>query len=107
MVSRRALVSACASFVPVLGADILADISMLKRLIPAINEKFGLSKNQIEGLDTGRKLLICRLIKYVGVNMAGRIVTKGLIAGLLKKQAAKYLPIMGQSFSAASAPCAI
>ncbi|MDQ0087343.1 uncharacterized protein (DUF697 family) [Paenibacillus anaericanus] len=51
MVTGRAVASGGVAAVPLPGVDAAADIAMLLQLLPAINEKFGLSPQQLEGLD--------------------------------------------------------
>ena len=45
MVRKRATASAGTTLVPLPGTDVLADVGMLMQLLPAINNKFGLSQN--------------------------------------------------------------
>jgi hypothetical protein len=51
MVTSRAGLSAGAAMVPIPGADIGADVTLLLEMIPAINRKFGLTPEQIDQLD--------------------------------------------------------
>jgi uncharacterized protein (DUF697 family) len=51
MVNKRASASAAAAVIPVPGADIGADVAIMLELLPAINRKFGLSPEQLDGLD--------------------------------------------------------
>ena len=62
MVRRRAATSGGMALVPIPGVDIAGDVGMLLQLIPAINQKFGLSPEQIEELDPRHKVLILSLI---------------------------------------------
>lgn len=109
MVKKRAVASGGAVLVPVPGVDIAADIGMLVELIPAINRKFGLTPEQIDELDPKRKAIVLALIKKVGSDLVGKLVTKQLVAAALKKvgirmaakQILKYIPFAGQAAAAA------
>lgn len=109
MVKKRAAVSGGAVLIPIPGADIAADISMLLELIPTINRKFGLTPEQIDELDIRHKALILEMIKKVGADLVGRIITKKLVMAALKKvgvrmaakQVLKYIPFAGQAAAVA------
>ena len=109
MVKKRAAVSGGAALIPIPGADIAADISMMLELIPTINRKFGLTPEQIDELDPKHKALIFAMIKKVGADLVGKVVTKQLVVVALKKvgirmaakQVLKYIPFAGQAAAAA------
>jgi uncharacterized protein (DUF697 family) len=109
LVSQRALFAAGVSMVPVPGLDWLTDIGVLMRLLPQINEAFGLTPAQIERLAPERQLVVYKVISAAGGLVIGRVVTKELALQLLKlvgvrlsaQQAAKYVPLAGQAVSAA------
>ncbi|MDQ3445594.1 MAG: hypothetical protein M3496_05375, partial [Pseudomonadota bacterium] len=50
LVTRRALISAGASVVPLPGVDVAVDITVLLKMIEQVNERFGLTPQQIEQL---------------------------------------------------------
>ncbi len=108
MVIKRATASAAAAAVPVPGVDIGADVAIMLELLPAINRRFGLSPEQIEQLDSAIKGKILVIISSIGSELIGKIITKKLVVTLLKKvgtrvtvkQAAKYVPFVGQAVSA-------
>lgn len=108
MSNRRALLSAAASVVPLPFTDVATDVVLLKQIIPRINAKFGLSKEQIEEYNPQLAILIYDAAKKLGTNMIGRYITKELIFKILKKmgvrltskQVIKYVPILGQMVSA-------
>lgn len=108
MVTKRAIVSGAAALVPLPAADIAADIAMLMELLPAISNKFGLTKEQIDEYDYQLKMLIFKLIRRTGAEVVGRVVTKEMIIVIIKrigmrvsaKQIAKYIPIIGQTCAA-------
>jgi uncharacterized protein (DUF697 family) len=109
MVTRRALVAAGVSVVPIPGVDWVTDVAVLVRLIPEINRAFGLTPEQIERLAPDRRVVVYKAISAGGGLLVGRLVTRDLIVKLLKlvgvrltaQQAAKYVPIAGQAVSAA------
>ncbi len=108
MSHKRAFLSAAASVVPLPLTDVAADV-LLKRVMPKINEKFGLSKEQIDEYNPQVAILIYDISKRFGRNMVGRFVTKELAVRMCKKmgirltvkETAKYVPFLGQVLSAA------
>jgi uncharacterized protein (DUF697 family) len=108
MSNKRALLSAAASVIPVPFTDIATDVVLLKQLIPRINAKFGLSKEQIEEYNPQLAIFVYDVAKRFGTGMVGKYVTKKLIAQTLKKlgarlatgQVMKYVPVVGQIVSA-------
>lgn len=108
MVTNRSAASAAAAVAPVPGVDIGADVIMLMEMIPAINKKFGLSPEQIEGLDPQIKKMILVAVTSIGSELIAKQVTKQVIVSLLKtvgvrvatKQVAKYIPFVGTAIAA-------
>jgi len=108
MSNKRSLLSSAASAVPVPLADIATDVVLLKQIIPAVSEKFGLSKQQIDDYNPQIAIFIYDIAKRLGTNLIGRYITKELIMQVLKKagvrltarQAARYVPVVGQAVSA-------
>ena len=109
MVSRRATVAAGAAIVPVPGIDWVTDVAVLAKLIPDINQAFGLTPAQVERLAPDRRLVVYKAISAGGSLLVGKLVTRELVLQALKlvgvrltaKQATKYVPIAGQAISAA------
>lgn len=109
MVKRRAATSGGMSLIPIPGVDIAGDVGMLLQLIPSINQKFGLTPEQIDELDTRHQVLIYAMLKKVGSDLVGRAVTKRLVVAALKKvgvrmaakQVLKYIPFAGQAAAVA------
>ena len=109
MVRRRAATSGGMSLIPIPGVDIAGDVGLLLQLIPAINQKFGLTPAQIEELDPRHKVLIYAMLKKVGSDLAGRAITRQLAVSALKKvgvrlatkQVLRYIPFAGQAVAAA------
>ena len=109
MCNKRALISAAASILPVPFTDIATDIVVLRHIVPKITQKFGLSKEQIDGYDPQLSIVIYEAAKEIGSNIIGRYLTKDLVIHLLKKmgvkslttkQLARYVPLIGQVVSA-------
>jgi uncharacterized protein (DUF697 family) len=108
MVNKRASASAAAAVIPVPGADIGADVAIMLELLPAINRKFGLSPEQIDGLDAAIKGKILVIISSLGSQLVGKLITKQTVMLLLKKvgarvavkQVTKFIPFVGQAVSA-------
>ncbi|MGG4216926.1 hypothetical protein ABEW32_01710 [Paenibacillus jamilae] len=109
MVTKRAAASGGAVLVPIPGADVLADVGILMQLLPAINEKFGLSEKQLEGLDAETKSMVYGFITSVGSKLIGRLITREAIVNILRKmgiriatkQVSKFVPLLGQGLAAA------
>ena len=108
MVTKRAGLSAGAAVLPIPGLDLGADVSLLIEMIPAINKKFGLSPDQIEGLDPQVKRVILIGATSLGNNLIGKWVTQQLVMQLLQrlgirvatKSVAKFVPFLGQALAA-------
>src|SRR5450755_4816203 len=108
LVSRRALMAAGVSIVPLPGIDWVTDIAVLMRLIPDINHAFGLTPGQIERLAPDRRVVVYKAISAGGGVLIGKLVTRDLVVRALRlvgvrlttQQAAKFVPIAGQAVSA-------
>ncbi len=109
LVSRRAAMAAGVSIVPIPGIDWLTDIAVLMKLIPDINQAFGLTAGQVERLAPDRRVVVYKAISAGGSMLIGRLVTREVVIQMLKlvgirlttQQAAKFVPIAGQAISAA------
>ena len=108
-VRRRAAMAAGVAMLPVPGLDWMTDVGVLVKLLPEINAAFGLTPQQIERLAPARKLAVYKAITASGGMLAGKVVTRKMVLGVLKlvgvrlttQQAAKYVPLAGQAVSAA------
>jgi uncharacterized protein (DUF697 family) len=109
LVTKRALFAAGVAMVPLPGIDWVTDVGVLLKLIPQINEAFGLTPQQIERLAPDRQVVVYRTLSAAGGMLVGRLVTRELVLKMLKlvgvrlttQQAAKYVPVAGQAVSAA------
>ena len=108
MVTGRSALSAGAAVIPLPGVDIGADVAIMMELLPAINRKFGLAPDQIDGLDARTKEKLLVIITSIGSELVGKVISKQVVTMLLKKSAtkvatksvAKFIPIIGQIASA-------
>ncbi|HEY8048289.1 MAG TPA: hypothetical protein VIE63_03895 [Ramlibacter sp.] len=108
LLNRRAIVAAAASTVPIPGLDWAVDAGLMSRLIPDINEEFGLTPRQIDLLPDAMREEVQKALALVGSVAVGKYVSRELILRLAKavgrrltaQQAAKYVPIAGQAVSA-------
>ncbi|MGZ5132393.1 MAG: hypothetical protein ACXWIG_17185 [Caldimonas sp.] len=109
MVHRRSAVAAGVAVVPIPGIDWLTDVAVLMKLIPDINQAFGLTAGQVERLSPDRRVVVYKAISAGGSLLVGKLVTREVVMQALKlvgvrlstQQAAKYVPIAGQAISAA------
>ena len=109
MVTTRATMSAGTSAIPTPGVDIAADLAIMMELLPAINRKFGLTPEQIEGYSETNKKLLYQVLKQAGKALVGQTVTKALVGQALKKiagraatkQVLKFVPVVGWFANAA------
>jgi uncharacterized protein (DUF697 family) len=110
MVTRRALMSAGASVVPVPGADLALDVGILVKLLPEISRRFGLDEKQVAKLDPHKVQQVLVVAKSLGNSVIGRAVTRRLVVALLKKvgvrvaakSVSKYLPVIGSAVAASA-----
>ncbi len=109
LVRRNAMLAAGVSMVPVPGLDWVTDVGVLVKLVPQINEAFGLSQAQIARLAPDRQLVVYKALTASGGLLVGKIITRDLVVKALQmvgvrlstQQAAKFVPIAGQAVSAA------
>lgn len=108
MVKQRAKISAGTSAIPALAIDVAADVAILLELIPAVNKRFGLSKEQVAGYDPQIRELVAANRGRGHFSMVGAEITKTLILYAMKKIAAraaikqilKFLPFLGWAVNA-------
>lgn len=108
LLSRRALMGAAASTVPIPGLDWVADAALLTRLLPEINSAFGLTPDQLARLPHHQRDQVQKAVSTIGSVVIGRTVTGDLVIRLARtvgvrmtgKQAARYVPLAGQALAA-------
>jgi uncharacterized protein (DUF697 family) len=84
LVTKRAMVAAGVSMVPIPGVDWVTDVAVLMKLIPEINRAFGLTPEQVERLAPDRQVVVYKAISAGGGMLVGRLVTRELIMKLLR-----------------------
>ena len=108
LVTTRAMVSAGAAVVPIPGADIVADIGLLTKLLPEISKRFGLDHEQVQKLDPQLAQQALVMASSLGNTMIGRMVTKRIVVALLRRMGAriavgsmaKFIPFAGSAVAA-------
>ena len=108
LVMRRASLSAGVAIVPLPGLDVGTDIAILLKLLPRINERFGLTPAQIESLDPETKRVVLMFVGSVGSTLVGRLISRELVLKVLMKMGVrvttkgivKFVPLIGQAVSA-------
>lgn len=109
MVRRRATIAAGFSALPLPGLDVVSDLSLFARLVEDVNRAFGLTPEQIGRLQPKFRMIAYEAAVGMGGMMAGRLVTRQLLAHLFKKAGvkvaaktvAKLVPVAGSAVSAA------
>lgn len=111
MVNSSSFFSGAVAAVPIPGLDIANDVSILMKLIPKINKKFGLSPEQIELLDPQLKELTLIAITKIGTGLIGKYISreaavKAVTAvssraatAAVTKTGLKYVPLLGPVLS--------
>lgn len=105
---KRAALSAAAAVIPLPGADISADVAIMIELLTTINNRFGLTPEQVSHLDRERKRILIVLITSAGNEFIGKAVTARMVRTALKhtsrhlliKQGGKWAPVAGLALSA-------
>ncbi|NYT65093.1 hypothetical protein H0A58_03820 [Alcaligenaceae bacterium] len=109
LVTRRSLMSAGAAVVPIPGVDLGTDVAILMKLIPTINEKFGLSPEQIEQLSPDVKKMVVVGGASMSLGLIGKTLTTQRVIGMLQrfgtkrlatKALSKYIPFAGSAVAA-------
>jgi hypothetical protein len=108
LLNRRALVAAAASTVPIPGLDWAVDAALLSRVLPAINQEFGLTPAQLNRLPEHHREQVQKALAMVGSVVIGKLITRDLVIRMAQTmgkrltaaQAARYVPIAGQAVSA-------
>ncbi|NHC62910.1 hypothetical protein [Paenalcaligenes suwonensis] len=104
LVSQRALISAAAAVVPIPGLDVSTDVALLLQILPQINEKFGLSAQQVEELSPELKKIMVVGGANFSIGLLGKVITPQRVLSLLKsmgmkslatKYGGKYIPVLG------------
>ena len=108
LLHKRALLAGVASAVPIPGLDWAVDAAMLSKLIPEINQQFGLSPQQLDSLNPKKREQVQKAVSLVGSVLIGKLISRDLVIKaattigmrLTTKQLAKYVPFAGQIVAA-------
>lgn len=108
LVTRRALVSAGATVVPLPGFDLMVDLAVLARMLDEVNRAFGLTPAQIDALAPRERLTVYKAVNALGASAVGRLMTREVVAlfarsvarRLATKTALRYVPLAGQVVAA-------
>jgi uncharacterized protein (DUF697 family) len=108
LVTNRALMSAGAAVVPIPGMDLVADIGLLTTLLPQISERFDLDHEQVEKMEPHVAQQVFVMASSMGNTLIGRMVTKRIVALLLRRigarlavgSVAKFVPFAGSALAA-------
>lgn len=108
MVTKRSLAAAGAAVVPIPGADLMVDIGLLANMLPGISRAFELDHDSVEKLDPNIAESVFVIAAGLGNNLIGRLVTRKLILGLVRKigvrtasvSVARYVPVIGSIVAA-------
>lgn len=108
LLNKRAMFAAVASAVPVPGLDWAVDAALLSKLIPEINNEFGLTPDQLDQLDPKKRDQVQKAVALVGSVLIGKFISRDLVlkaatkigVRLSTRQLAKYVPFAGQIVAA-------
>ena len=89
MVQRYGVISGAVGAVPLPGVDIAVDLFNMKNCMDKINQNFSLSKEQIDGLGEGEKIVTQTIISVGATTLVGKAITIEIIKSLLKRMALK------------------
>jgi len=115
LLHKRALMAAAASAVPVPGLDWAVDAALLSKLIPRLNQEFGLAPEQIDQLDPTKRAQVEKAVAMVGSVLVGSFISRDLVIKaatqigkrMATRQLAKYIPLAGQLVAASVGYAAI
>lgn len=111
MVNTSSFFSGAVAAVPIPGMDIATDVSILMKLLPKINKKFGLSAEQVEALDPQLKQITLIAITKIGTSLIGKYITREavvksvttagakIVATSTAKTGFKFVPFLGPVLS--------
>lgn len=108
LVRRVSWVSAGAAIVPVPLFDVVFDVGVLIKVIPEINQRFGLEPEQIEQMSEETRIQVWKRRAERGSELIGMVVSRELIRRSLQgmgtrivaKQVTKFIPLGGQIIAA-------
>lgn len=107
-VRRVSWISAGAAIVPVPLFDVVFDVGVLIKVVPEINQRFGLEPEQIAQMSDETRIQVWKRRAERGSELIGMVVTRELIRRSLQgmgtrivaKQVTKFIPLGGQIVAA-------
>lgn len=111
LVNSSSFFSGAVAAVPIPGIDVANDITILTKLIPKINKKFGLSPEQIDELNPQLKELTLITITKIGTGLIGKYITREMAVkavtavstkaatATVAKTGLRYVPLLGPVLS--------
>lgn len=108
LVKRVSWASAGAAAVPVPLLDVVVDVGILMKVLPEINERFGLLPEQIEAMPEETRLQVWKRRAERGSELVGMVVTRELVkrslqgvgTRLVTRQVTRFIPFGGQIVAA-------
>ena len=108
LLHQRSMVGAVASTIPIPGLDWAVDAALMSKLLPRINEEFGLSPEQLDQLHPAKREQVQNAVSMVGSVVIGKLVTRQMVMRLAKaagarmasKRVVKFIPLAGQLVAA-------
>lgn len=108
LVKKASWASAGAAAVPVPLLDMVVDVGILLKLLPEINERFGLLPEQIEAMPEETRLQVWQRRAERGSELIGMVVTRELVKRSLQgvgtriaaRQVTRFIPFGGQIVAA-------
>lgn len=108
LVKKASWASAGAAAVPIPLLDIVVDVGILLKLLPEINERFGLRPEQIDAMPEETRLAVWKRRAERGSELIGMVVTRELVkrslqsmgTRLVTRQVTRFIPFGGQIVAA-------
>lgn len=103
LVTKSALVSAGGAIVPIPFFDLVVDMGVLIKLMPEINEKFGLPAEHVTIFDPQTKQINWSALRKRGLEMSSFLVARttakrtinGFVGRIMTRQVTKFIPLGG------------
>ena len=108
IIHHHATTAAAAGTVPIIGADMAAEVLIATRMVSRILGRFGLTHDQIDAMDLALKMTIMQSIRRQGGVIVGRVVTGKLLTSLIAhsgtslvtRRVVRFAPFIGTAISA-------
>lgn len=108
MVTRYAAASGAAGAIPLPGIDLAVDVFSLARLLTRINERFGVTEDEVGRMDAGLRGILLGAMAGTGSEFIGkrlgpvlvRRIVERIGARVVKRSVAKLIPFAGMAAAA-------